>query len=170
MASGAIQVGMSSTTISSAVGKRSAFANFSRSSTTCTRKPDLVRQAREVEPDVAGADDVQLGRRLDRLDVDVHLPAADEPGLLREIVRQLVVHQLRPAVGDRLARLPEGVVLVAAAADRADHPPVGEHEHLGADALRRRSVVETIVTSAAGSPRSSASATAAKTSWFTWRL
>src|SRR5947209_16258931 len=31
-------------------------------------------------------------------------------------------------------------------------------------------VVETIVTSAAGSPRSSASATAAKTSWFTWEL
>ena len=57
---------------------------------------DFVRQPREVEADVAGADDVQLGRRLDRLDVDVHLSAADEAGLLREVVGQLVVHELRP--------------------------------------------------------------------------
>ena len=57
---------------------------------------DFVREPREVEADVAGADDVQLGRRLDRLDVDVHLPAADEAGLLREVVGQLVVHELRP--------------------------------------------------------------------------
>ncbi len=49
---------------------------------------DLVRQPREMKPDVARADDVELGRWLDRLDVDVHLPAADEPGLLREIVRR----------------------------------------------------------------------------------
>ena len=34
---------------------------------------DFVGQAREVKADVAGADDVELGRRLDRLDVDVHL-------------------------------------------------------------------------------------------------
>ena len=59
---------------------------------------DLVGEPREVKPDMAGADDVELGRRLDRLDVDVHLPAADEPGLLREVVGQLVVHELRPAV------------------------------------------------------------------------
>ena len=77
---------MSSTTISSAFGKRSRLANFSRSSTTCTRKPDLVREPGEMEPDMARADDVQLGRGLDRLDVDVHLPAADQPRLLREIV------------------------------------------------------------------------------------
>ena len=102
-------------------------------------EPDFVRSPREVEPDVARADDVQIRRRLDRLDVDVHLPAADQPRLLREIVGQLVVQQLRPAVGDRLARLPERVVLVAAAADRADDAPVGEDEHLRADALRGRS-------------------------------
>ena len=35
----AIHAGISSTTISAAVGKRSASANFSRSSTTWTRKP-----------------------------------------------------------------------------------------------------------------------------------
>ena len=51
-----------------------------------------------MKADVAGADDVELGRRFDRLDVDVHLPAADQPGFLREVVRQLVVHQLRLAV------------------------------------------------------------------------
>ena len=39
-----------------------------------------------------------------------------------------------------LARLPERVVLVAAAADGADDAAVGEDEHLGADALRRRAV------------------------------
>ena len=67
----------------------------------------LVRQPREMEADMAGADDVQLGRRLDRLDIDVHLSAADEPGLLGEIVRELVVDQLRAAAEDRFARLPE---------------------------------------------------------------
>jgi hypothetical protein len=41
---------------------------------------------------------------------------------------------------DRFLRFPERVVLVAAAADGAHHAAIGEHEHLGADALRRRSV------------------------------
>ena len=41
---------------------------------------------------------------------------------------------------DRLARLPERVVLVAAAADGADRAAVGEHQHLRAGALRRRSL------------------------------
>ena len=91
-----------------------------------------------MEADVAGADDVELGRRLDRLDVDVHLPAADQAGLLREVVGQFVVHELRLRARDGLARLPERVVLVAAAANRADHAAVAEDEHLGADALRRR--------------------------------
>ena len=36
--------------------------------------------------------------------------------------------------------LPERVVLVAAAADGADDPAVGEDEHLGAGPLRRRAV------------------------------
>ena len=99
---------------------------------------DFVGEPRQVEADVPGADDVQLGRRLDRLDVDVHLSAADEAGLLGEIVGQLVVDELRPAVGDRLPRLPERVVLVAPAANRPDDAPVAEHQHLGAHALRRR--------------------------------
>src|SRR5439155_20291789 len=90
---------------------------------------DFVRDAREVESDMAAADDVQLRRRLDRLDVDVHLSAADETSLLREVVRQLVVHDLWRATRDRLARFPECVVLVAAAADGADDPPVAEYEH-----------------------------------------
>ena len=119
-------------------GKRSRFANFSRSSTTWTSKADRVRQRGELGADMAGADHVQLGRRLDRLDVHVHLPAAHEAGLLGEVVGQLIVHELRLARRDGLARLPERVVFVAAAADGADHPSIAEHEHLGADALRRR--------------------------------
>ena len=100
---------------------------------------DILRDPCEVEADVAGADDVELWRRLDRLDVHIHLAAADQPRLLREVVRQLVVQHAWHAGVDRLARFPECVVLVAAAADGADDAPVGEYEHLGADALRRRS-------------------------------
>ena len=43
-------------------------------------------------------------------------------------------------MGDGLARLPERVVLVAAAADGADDAAVGVDEHLRADPLRRRAV------------------------------
>ena len=90
---------MSSTTTSSAVGKRSRVGELLAIVDDVDAEADLVRQAREVEADVAGADDVELGRRLDRLDVDVHLSAADEPGLLREVVRQLVVDELRACDG-----------------------------------------------------------------------
>ena len=127
---------------------------------------DLVSQSREVEADMPGADDVELGRRLDRLDVHVHLAAADEPGFLREVVRKLVVHELRASVGNRLASLPERVVLVAAAADGADARPSANTSILAPMRCGVEPVVATIVTSAAGSPRSSASATAANTSWF----
>ena len=43
-------------------------------------------------------------------------------------------------VDQRLPGLPEGVVLVAAAADGADGAAVGVDQHLGADALRRGAV------------------------------
>ena len=102
-------------------------------------KADLVRQVGEVEPDVARADHEELRRGLNGLDVDVHLTTTDEAGLLGEVVRQLVVHELRPSVENRLARLAERVVLVAAAADGAHHAAVAEDQHLGADPLRRRS-------------------------------
>ena len=62
------------------------------------------------------------------------------PGLLDEVVVEVVLDEGRLAGGDRLARLAERVVLVAAAADRADDAAVGEDQHLGADALRRRAV------------------------------
>ena len=45
--------------------------------------------------------------------------------------------QLRRAAQNRLARFPERVVLVAAAADGADDPAVTEDEHLRAHPLRR---------------------------------
>ena len=87
---------MSSTTISAACGKRSRVGELLAVVDDVDAEADLVRDAREVKADVAGADDVELGRRLDRLDVDVHLAAADQPGLLREVVVELVVHELRP--------------------------------------------------------------------------
>src|SRR5262249_10703586 len=99
---------------------------------------DIAGQTGKVEADVAGANHVELRRRLDRLDVDVHLSTADETGFLREVVGELVVDHFRPARLDRFARLPEGVVLVAAAADRADLAAVTKHQHLRADPLRRR--------------------------------
>ena len=56
----------------------------------------------------------------------------------RQDHRQLVVHDLGPAARNRLTRLPERVVFVAAAADGAHGAAVGEDHHFGADALRRR--------------------------------
>ena len=98
---------------------------------------DVVRHLRHPVADVAGAEDVDIRRRLDGLDEDLHLAAAYQTGLLREVVVELVLHVQRPARLDRFAGFPERVVLVAAAADRADGPAVGKDQHLGADALRR---------------------------------
>ena len=100
-------------------------------------EPDVVRHLRDPVADVAGTEDVDVGRRLDGLDEDLHLPAAHQTGLLREVVVELVLHVQRPAGLDRFAGFPEGVVLVAAAANRADGPAVRKDQHLGADALRR---------------------------------
>ncbi len=66
---------------------------------------DLVGDAGEVPADVAGADDVQARGRLERVDVDVHLPAADEAVLLREVVVQLEVQE-RLAARRRALRAP----------------------------------------------------------------
>ena len=100
----------------------------------------VVGELHDVPGHVAGADDVEMGGRRQRIDVHVHLSSADEAVLLREVVVQVVVQE-GPAPGvDGLARLPEGVVLVAAAADGAHRPSVGEHQHLGAGPLRCRSV------------------------------
>ena len=98
---------------------------------------DFVRQLRDEVADVPGAEDVDVRRRLHRLDEDFHLPSADEPGLLREVVVQLVLDVQRATVRDRLAGFPERVVLVTAAADRADRAAVRVDEHLGPNALRR---------------------------------
>ena len=134
------QSAIGSTMISSASGKRSRLANFSRSSTTWVRKPAMWASSRDVPADVAGADDVEMRGRRERVDVDVHLAAADEAVLLGEVVVEVVVEQRAAAGGDRFARFPEGVVLVAPAADRADRAAVGEDEHLRARPLRRRAV------------------------------
>ena len=91
--------GMSSTTTDAANGKRSVFANAARSSMTCTPKPASCAILAEVVADVAGAEDVDGGRGFDRLDEHFHLPAADQPGLFREVVVEIVFD------GGRLARL-----------------------------------------------------------------
>ena len=43
--------------------------------------------------DVAGADDVEARRGRERIDVDVHLPSADQAVLLREVVVEIVVEE-----------------------------------------------------------------------------
>ena len=107
---------------------------------TWRRKPQSAAARAEMPADVAGADDVEPRRGRERIDVDVHLSTADEAVLLGEIVVELVVEQRLTARVDRVARLQAGVVLVAAAADRADDAAVGKDQHLGAGALRRRAV------------------------------
>ena len=52
----------------------------------------------EMPADVAGADDVEVRRGRERIDVHVHLASADQPVLLREVVVQLVVEQRRRPV------------------------------------------------------------------------
>ena len=54
---------------------------------------------------MAGADDVEARRGLERIDVDVHLPSADEAVLLREVVVQLEVQE-RLAARLRAPRAP----------------------------------------------------------------
>ena len=100
----------------------------------------FVRHLAEVVADVAGAEDVDGGRGLDRLDEHFHLAAADQPGLFREVVVEIVLDGRRLARLQHLPRLADRVVLVAAAADGADDAAVAEDEHLRADALRRRAV------------------------------
>ena len=88
---------------------------------------------------MAGAEHVQLWRRLDGLHEHFHLPSADEAGFLREVVVQVELQLDRLAALDGLARLPERLVLVAAAADRPHRAAVRVDQHLCADALRRGS-------------------------------
>ena len=98
------------------------------------------RDLAELTADVAGADDVEVGRWRQRLDVHVHLSATDQAVLLREVVVELVVEERRAPRDERVARLPERIVLVAPAADGADGAAVGEHQHLRAGTLWRRAV------------------------------
>ena len=98
---------------------------------------DFVRELRDEVADVPGAKHVDVRRCLHRFDEDFHLPSANEPGLLREIVVQLVLNVQRATVRDRLAGFPERVVLVTAAPDRADRAAVRVDEHLCPNALRR---------------------------------
>ncbi len=52
---------------------------------------DRAGKLRELVADVSGADDVEMRGGLQRLDVDLHVAAADEAGLLREIIGEIVL-------------------------------------------------------------------------------
>ena len=134
-----IHSGMESTTIVAASGKRSRLAKRSRSSTTVTRNPSPGASRPSCRPTWPAPRMTSCGGRLDRLDEDLHLPSANQAGLLGEVVRQLVLHEARLVRAHRLSRLAERIALVAAAADRANHPSVGVDQHLRAHPLRRRS-------------------------------
>jgi hypothetical protein len=103
-------------------------------------KARVVRHAADELADMAGAENVERRGGLDGLDEDFHLPAANQSRLRSEVVRQLVAHGAGLARLDGLARLPQRFVFVASAADRADDASVAVDEHLGANALRCRTV------------------------------
>ena len=133
------QAGISSTTTDAAngklgIGKRGAVVDDVHA------EAGLVRHLREVETDVAGAENVDRRRCFDRLDEHFHLAAADESCLLCEVVVEVVLDGGGLASFEDLPRLANGVVLVTAAADGADDAAIAEDEHLGADALRRGTV------------------------------
>ncbi len=78
---------------------------------------------------LAGAQDGQVGGRLQGLDEDFHPAAADEPlfaGLLRG---EVVGGQDGPAAFDGHARAPDHLRLHTAAADSAVHRRVGHDQH-----------------------------------------
>ena len=64
-------------------------------------------------------------------------PPHTRPGLFGEVVVEVVLHGGGLARREHGPGLADGVVLVAAAADRADNAAVAKHQHLRADALRR---------------------------------
>jgi hypothetical protein len=94
------------------------------------------RHTRQVLTHMTRTNDIEVGRRLDRFDIDLHLSPANEAGLFRKIVGQIVTNELRLPGLKRLFRFPQSVILVTTAADGPDRATVGEHEHLGADTLR----------------------------------
>ena len=97
-------------------------------------------QTCQVIADVAGADDVEPRRRFERLDIDLHLAAAHQSVLLGEVVVEVVLDQCGLRDWIDFLRLPERVVLVAAAPDGAHGAAVRKDEHLCADPLRRRAI------------------------------
>ena len=98
----------------------------------------LKGHARQAAPHMSGPEDVDIRRRLQRFNEDLHLASTDQTGFLSEVIGQVVLDPLGLPRRDGFPSLAEGVVLVAAATDRADGPPVGKHQHLRADPLWRR--------------------------------
>ena len=130
---------MSSATTSVGVRKPLAVGEFLAVVDDVDAKADLVREMRQMEADVARANDVQLRRRFDRLDIDApsgRRKSGRSPARSHRRARSGRAAGWRLRIASRA--FPERVVLVAPAADGADHPAVAKDQHLGADTLRRR--------------------------------
>ena len=82
-----------STAIVSAVGKALAAGELLAVVDDVHAEVDVGGGAGEMPADMAGADDVEARRGLEWIDVDVHLPSADEAVLLREVVVQFEVEE-----------------------------------------------------------------------------
>src|SRR5262245_32291357 len=91
--------------------------------------------AGQMQTDVPAAYHVEARCGSERIDVHIHLSTANEAVFLREVVVQLVVEHRRASRGKGVTRLPERIVLIAAAADGANSTAVGKDEHLRAAAL-----------------------------------
>jgi hypothetical protein len=100
-------------------------------------KPGISGDLAEVKADVARSDDVEVRGWEEWIDMDIHPSTANQAVLLREVVIQLVVDDLRSPVVQREAGFPDRIVLVAAPADRPHRATVGEDKHLRTGALRR---------------------------------
>jgi len=101
---------------------------------------DRVGGLGEVIRHMTRPDQVECRRRFEWLDVDFHLTSTDQPGILSDVVRQLVLGDHRLPGLDGVARLPERLVLIAAAPDRAHDSPVWKHQHLGTNPLWGRAL------------------------------
>ena len=124
----------------SASGKRSAFANLTRSSASSTRKPHAFAMRASGCATWPAPNRHSTGVPSIGLDEHLHPPPAHEPVLARLLGREVVGDEPRPAALDRLARPPGHLRLEAAAADRADDAAVGVDEHARAGLLRGRAL------------------------------
>ena len=103
-------------------------------------KAHIAGDSREVMAHVSSTNDEQPRRGCQRVDMHVHASTANQSVLLREVVVQLVMEQLRASGRQGLPGFPEGSVFVAPTTDRSERAAIGPHQHLRARSLRRRAL------------------------------